>query len=74
MILGATLLELSELRAVGFSSISSGIIYGTIAAFITGIFAIKLFVKLLRAGRFKFFAYYCWFAGTATIIFKLTSF
>ncbi|MBT9140819.1 MAG: Undecaprenyl-diphosphatase [Dehalococcoidia bacterium] len=74
VILGATLLELSELRAVGFSGISSGIIYGTIAAFITGIFAIKLFVKLLRAGRFNFFAYYCWFVGTATIIFKLTGF
>ncbi|MBS3982422.1 MAG: undecaprenyl-diphosphate phosphatase [Dethiobacter sp.] len=74
VILGATLLELSELRATGFAALSGGIIYGTITAFLTGIFAIKLFVKLLRAGRFKFFAYYCWFAGTATIIFKLAGF
>ena len=74
VILGATLLELSELKAVGFSGISGGIIFGTVAAFITGIFAIKLFVKLLRAGKFNFFAYYCWFAGAITIIFKLAGF
>ena len=74
VILGATLLELRELSAVGFSGLSSGIIYGTIAAFITGVFAIKLFVKLLRAGKFNYFAYYCWFAGAATIIFKLAGF
>lgn len=74
VILGATLLELGEMRATGFIDLSSGIIYGTIAAFATGVFAIKLFVKLLRAGRFNFFAYYCWFAGTVTILFKLAGF
>ena len=74
VILAATLLELLEMRAVGFSGFSSGVMYGTIAAFITGVFAIKVFIQLLKSGRFHYFAYYCWFAGTATIVLKLAGF
>ena len=71
VILGATLLELKEMSAVGFAGLTSGVIYGSIAAFIAGILAIKVFIHLLKTGRFHIFAYYCWFAGSATILLKL---
>ncbi|MDW7651017.1 MAG: undecaprenyl-diphosphate phosphatase [Bacillota bacterium] len=71
VILGATLLELKELSEAGYAGLSGGVVYGMIAAFIAGIFAIKIFIHLLKTGRFHFFAYYCWFAGTVTIILKL---
>jgi undecaprenyl-diphosphatase len=74
VILGATLLEVLEMRAVGFSGLSGGVVYGTIASFIAGVFAIKVFIRLLKAGKFHYFAYYCWFAGTATVVLKLTGF
>lgn len=71
VILGATLLELKELSAGGFAGLTSGVIYGTIAAFFSGIFAIRVFVHFLKTGRFSYFAYYCWFAGAAAIVLKL---
>jgi undecaprenyl-diphosphatase len=71
VILGATLLELRELSAAGFAGFSPAIVYGTLAAFISGVFAIKVFIRLLQAGRFHYFAYYCWFAGTAVILLSL---
>lgn len=69
VILGATVLELRDMG--GQAALTGGVIYGTIAAFIAGVFAIKVFIRLLQAGRFHYFAYYCWFAGTATIILTL---
>lgn len=71
VILGATLLELKGMSASGFVGLTSGVLYGTITAFLAGILAIKVFIHLLTTGRFHFFAYYCWFAGSVTILLKL---
>jgi undecaprenyl-diphosphatase len=71
VILGATLMELKDLSEVGFTGLAPGVLFGTLAAFIAGIFAIKVFIRLLKAGKFHYFAYYCWFAGTATILLTL---
>lgn len=72
VILGATVLELKDMSAGGFAGMTSGVIYGMLAAFVAGIFAIKIFIKLLESGRFHYFAYYCWFAGSAIIFIKLS--
>lgn len=71
VILGATLLEIRELSAAGFADLGGGVVLGTIAAFLTGVCAIKIFIRALNAGRFHYFAYYCWFAGILTISLKL---
>jgi undecaprenyl-diphosphatase len=74
VIFGATLMELRHLNSAGLTGLSSGVLYGTIASFISGILAIKVFIHLLKTCRFQYFAYYCWLAGSATIILKLAGF
>jgi undecaprenyl-diphosphatase len=71
VILGVTLLEIISLQETGFNRLTGGVLAGTLAAFVSGIFAIKVFVRLLQAGRFRYFAYYCWLAGGLTIVLKL---
>ncbi|NLM45891.1 MAG: undecaprenyl-diphosphate phosphatase [Firmicutes bacterium] len=69
VILGATLLEAKDLAAAGFNNLSAGVLLGMLAAFLSGILAIRLFVKVLRSGKFHYFAYYCWFAGIISLLF-----
>ena len=40
-------------------------------AFLSGIFAIHVFIKLLVRGKFYYIACYCWLVGLLTIIFTL---
>ncbi len=74
VILGVTILEFITLREAGVNSLTGGVLAGTLAAFLSGILAIKVFVRLLQAGRFRYFAYYCWFAGSSVIALKLAGF
>jgi undecaprenyl-diphosphatase len=71
VIFGATLFELKDVLAFGFTGINSSLVIGTLASLFTGIFAIRIFVNLLQKGKFHFFAYYCWFAGAVTILYKI---
>ncbi|NLJ55650.1 MAG: undecaprenyl-diphosphate phosphatase [Firmicutes bacterium] len=68
VIAGATLLEMKDFLGV---TANLKIIYpylvATLVAFISGIFAITLFIKLLNEGRFYYMAYYCWGLGFLTI-------
>jgi undecaprenyl-diphosphatase len=74
VILGATILELKELAETGFDGLTGSILIGALAAFLAGIFAIKVFIHFLKTGRFQYFAYYCWFAGGVVIVLKLAGF
>lgn len=74
VILGATIFELKDLGTEGLTQLSGGMIFGTIAAFLAGVLAIKIFIRLLQRGRFHYFAYYCWFAGILTIALKLAGY
>jgi len=67
VILGATVLEVKDLSVAGFAGFSGGMLAGMIAAFVSGVFAIRFFIKLLAAGRFHYFAYYCWFIGLLVV-------
>ena len=69
VIAGATLFELKDfLRVTTDLEIIYPYLVATLVAFISGIFAITLFVKLLKEGRFYYMAYYCWCLGLLTII------
>ena len=37
-------------------------------SFITGVLALKILLKILEAGRFHFFGFYCLIAGVSTIL------
>ena len=72
VIFGATLLELKGLITGGLeSALFWSYAAGTAAAFVAGILAIKIFIRLLQEQKFHYFAYYCWAVGTAVIIASL---
>ena len=48
VIFGATLFELKDVLAFGFTGINSSLVIGTLASLFTGIFAIRIFVNLLQ--------------------------
>ncbi len=71
-ILGATLLEARELLVgAGGSYRLVPLAMGTVAASLSGILAIKTFIKLLALGRLNYFSYYCWISGTSIMLWQL---
>lgn len=71
-IAGATVLELFNLIQLGgWPENYSLYMIGAIVSFISGILAIRTFIRLLAGGKFIYFAYYCWLAGIFTIIYLL---
>ncbi len=68
VIFGATLLEVKDMIKAGIEkTMLLEYTAGTVAAFIFGILAIRLFIHLLQQKKFHYFAYYCWAAGAAVI-------
>lgn len=65
-IFGAGLLKAREINQIDFLPL----IIGFLASFITGLIAIKIFMKLIENRQFKFFALYCLMLGTTVIILK----
>jgi undecaprenyl-diphosphatase len=65
-ILGAGLLQLGD--AGGGGPATPVLAAGFAAALVAGISAIRLFVKMLEAGAFHRFAWYCWVAGSAYLV------
>lgn len=64
---GAAMLELRHLPN-GVDGAGWGpLAVGFAAALVSGVFAIRFLVALLRRGAFHRFAPYCWFAGAATV-------
>lgn len=70
-IIGATLLEVKDyLEQASTPDISMGVLSaGFIAAFITGLFACKLMIDLVRKGKLIYFAIYCFVVGILAISF-----
>ncbi len=67
VILGASLLQIGELgRAPGLGAGTLAV--GFAIAAVSGVAAIRLFVKTLRDGTFHRFAYYCWTVGAAYLV------
>jgi undecaprenyl-diphosphatase len=71
-IAGATFLEFLEwLKTGGSSEFLITNFLATIVAFISGVFAITVFIKLLERGKFYYLAYYCWIVGTLTVLYTI---
>ncbi len=67
-ILGAGLLLLGDAGEVAGGPESTALAAGFAAALVAGVAAIRLFVRMLEAGAFHRFAWYCWGAGTAYLV------
>ncbi len=72
IILGGTLLEIREIFQIGINqAMLLNYFAGGLVAFLSGVVAIKIFIRLLAGGHFQIFACYCWAAGTLIIIYSL---
>jgi undecaprenyl-diphosphatase len=72
VILGAALLEMKKLLEAGMGqAMLINYMVGGLAAFIAGVCAIKIFIRLLKENKFHYFAYYCFAVGAAAIIASL---
>ena len=65
-ILGAGLLQLADAGRGGPGTVAMGA--GFAAALVAGVAAIRLFVRMLEAGVFHRFAWYCWAAGSGYLV------
>lgn len=66
-IAGALILSLKSPAA--YSTIpAAGIFAGTVAAGLTGFFALKVLLKLVRKGRLYYFSPYCWLLGAIVLV------
>jgi len=67
-IAGAAVAQAPELRAVGSGIGVAPLAIGFVAALVSGVFAIRVFVRMLSRRTFHHFAYYCWAVGTAYLV------
>lgn len=68
---GAMLLEVLEIMKHGIESAAAlNLLAGFLASFISGYFALKYLIILLKREKFHYFSFYCWAVGiTGLIIF-----
>lgn len=72
VIFGATLLEMRELITFGIErEMVLNYSIGAIVSFLAGIFAIKVFIRLLSGQKLHYFSYYCWTVGIVVITVSL---
>ncbi|MBM4240503.1 MAG: undecaprenyl-diphosphatase UppP [Euryarchaeota archaeon] len=71
-ILGAVFVKINDMFAEGFHNYDIVVFaVGTVAAIISGYFAIKWMLKILREKSLMIFAYYCWIVGILVLIITL---
>lgn len=71
-VFGATLLEVWELIRSGAAELRLfPLAAGTLTAVISGYFAIRFLMRLLKDHSLQPFAYYCWLVGTLIILTKI---
>ena len=73
-IIGGNLLELKDYfeTPIGEETISSlALFIGFLAAFLSGLFACTLMIRIVKKGKLIYFAYYCFIVGLVTIAFTL---
>jgi len=63
VVLGATLLKGIELLDSPESIGMVPLVLGTVAAYVSGVAAIKMLLQVVRRGRLEYFAYYCFLVG-----------
>ena len=68
VIAGAAVLQLPDLSGNVVTVGTGPLALGFVAALLTGVFAIRVFVAVLKQGAFHRFAPYCWTVGVLTIL------
>jgi undecaprenyl-diphosphatase len=68
VIVGATLLKVFDLFEVGAAVDWLPLVLGTVVAYASGIWAIKVVIAFVQRGNLQYFAYYCFAAGTLGLL------
>lgn len=70
VIAGAMLLEVKELIELGVSDAALiNLVVGFLAAFISGYYALKYLIIILKRKGFHYFSYYCWIVGGVGLVY-----
>lgn len=64
-VLGAVVLQVRDVGGAAASAPLGAYAAGVLAAFVAGLWAIRFLLAVLRRGRFRWFAVYCWALGLA---------
>lgn len=73
VIAGATLLQVIELIQVGAENeLVINLVIAFLTAFVSGYYALKYLIIVLKKKGFHYFAYYCWLVGGAALIYFLS--
>jgi undecaprenyl-diphosphatase len=70
-VLGAAALDVARIVRSGVETRWLVLSAGAATAFVTGLLAIRLVVGVVRAGRLRYFAVYCWLVGAFSIVYHL---
>tara|TARA_Y100001935_G_scaffold142663_1_gene117925 strand:- start:21582 stop:22397 length:816 start_codon:yes stop_codon:yes gene_type:complete len=69
---GAMLLQIKEMMEIGVSDAQLGsLLIGFFTSFISGYFALKYLIIILKKKGFHYFAYYCWVVGAIGLTYFL---
>lgn len=67
---GAMLLQIKEMFEIGVSDAQiTSLLVGFLTAFISGYYALKYLIIILKKKGFHYFAYYCWIVGFAGLVY-----
>ncbi|MBN2694011.1 undecaprenyl-diphosphate phosphatase [bacterium] len=67
-ILGAGLLHAKDLTTLDSSVVSVSLV-GGLASFVFGLFSLVFLLKLIKKGKFYYFAYYCWLISILSFVY-----
>jgi undecaprenyl-diphosphatase len=68
---GAMVLQLSELGKAVHLGMIGIFLLGGLAAFVTGFIALITLIRIVKKGKLHHFAYYCWITGAAALVVKI---
>jgi undecaprenyl-diphosphatase len=69
-ITGAAVLLLPDVASTS-AAVQGSILIGSVAALVSGLAALGLFVRMLRTGSFYYFAFWAWAIGSLFLVYSL---
>ena len=69
VVIGASLIDTLEIIETGLTVGAGPLLIGTVVAYVSGIFAIKVMIDFVQRGKLQYFAYYCFAAGGVGLMF-----
>jgi undecaprenyl-diphosphatase len=69
VVIGASLIDALKIAEEGMTMGAGPLLIGTVVAYVSGIFAIKVMIDFVQRGKLQYFAYYCYALGGLGLVF-----